>query len=150
MRLKVFISYFFLIAALTALSQFLGIGIGASAMARLATVESLVERGTAIIEGSSLARTPDKVLVNGHFYGGQLPFLQYAVAPLYGAINKIFGLSISNDLKLVYVLITLSTVGLLSSLMISSFYHLMSRFGVVGPGALLATATLGLGTLVLP
>lgn len=150
MRLKIFIFYFLLLAALTGFSQYSGTGMGANAMARMATVESLVARGTPVIDRSSLARTPDRVRICGRYYGGQLPLLQYAVAPLYCLLHKVFGLSFSSDARLVYALMTVLTVGLLSSLMLSLFCGMMARFGLGSSKALFAAAVLGLGTLVLP
>lgn len=150
MKRRIFISYFLLLTVIISVSQFLGTNLGAGTIARLATIESLVERGTPDIDGASLPPTPDKVLIDGRLYGGQLPFLQYAAAPLYGALKSVFGLSLSEDTRLVYAVITIGTVGLLSSLMVAFFFDLMSVFGLTGRRALQSAAALGLGTLVLP
>ena len=150
MKRGIFTAYFLLLVVLISLHQISGVSIGAGPMARMATIESLVERGTPVIDGSSLATTPDKVLIDGHYYGGQLPFLQYAVAPLYCLMHRVFSLSFSSDARLVYALMTVCTVGILSSLMLSLFFGMMARFGLGSSKALLAAAALGLGTLVLP
>ena len=150
MKRGIFIVYLLLLAALIFISQSLGVNIGASTIARLATIESLVERHTYVIDDSSLPRSLDMVLVKGHFYGCQPPLLQTILAPVYLFIHRAGGLSMAKHLRLVYALLTISTVGILSSLMVAFFYGLMSGFGLDRSRSLLATFTFGLGTLVLP
>ena len=47
---------------------------------RMATVQTLVEQGTFIIDHTEFNRTGDKVFVNGHFYSDKTPLLSVAAA----------------------------------------------------------------------
>src|SRR5690242_4794660 len=54
---------------------------------RLATVESLVERGTYQIDDSIFIGTVDKIQRNGHFYSHQPPLLATLEAPIYWMLH---------------------------------------------------------------
>jgi hypothetical protein len=54
---------------------------------RLGTVESLVERGTYQLDGSTFIDTVDKIYYDGHFYSHQPPLLATLEAPAYLVIR---------------------------------------------------------------
>src|SRR5437868_13147617 len=75
---------------------------------RLATVESLVDRGTFAIDDSIFVRIPtnrapyesvqlretgtlDKLLIGGHFYSDKSPVPAVLLAAAYGAIQRLTG-----------------------------------------------------------
>src|SRR5262245_65463957 len=50
---------------------------------RLAAVESLVERGTPVIDGSVFIDTGDRLLIRGHFYSDKPPVISALMAAAY-------------------------------------------------------------------
>ena len=50
---------------------------------RMATIQSLVEKHTFIIDESDFIKTGDKVFINGHFYSDKLPTPQIIGAIIY-------------------------------------------------------------------
>ncbi len=50
---------------------------------RMATVQTLVEQGTFIIDHTEFNRTGDKVFINEHFYSDKTPVLSVAAAGVY-------------------------------------------------------------------
>ena len=84
---------------------------------RLATIESLVERGTWQIDQSPFLRlTGDKIFLQGHFYSDKPPLLQVFSAVPYSVMYHILGLRLKPDACLpgeicVYKWLTFLTVG---------------------------------------
>jgi hypothetical protein len=139
---------------------------------RMAAVESLVHRGTWVIDESPFARTVDRIYVDGHFYSDKPPVLTFIGSGVYTVLHKGFHLTLdaswcdldespchcrafcsmrSDDSPdWAYYLLTLALVGLPSALMLALFYHVTGFFGLDNPAALLLTATLGLATQVFP
>ena len=135
---------------------------------RMAAIESLVQRGTWVIDESPFSRTVDRIYVDGHFYSDKPPVLTFIASGVYAVLNKGFHLSLDAgwcDLDAgpchcrafcddspdwVYYLLTLTLVGLPSALMLALFYHVPGLFGLDNPAALLLTAALGLATQVFP
>ncbi len=135
---------------------------------RMATIESLVQRGTWIIDESPLSRTVDRIFVDGHFYSGKPPVLTFIASGVYAVLHNGFHLSLDagwcdldespchcrafcdDSPDWAYYLLTLTLVGLPSALMLALFYHTTGLLGLDNPAALLLTVTLGLATQVFP
>ncbi len=91
---------------------------------RLATVESLVERGSLSIDQSKVFETGDKILVNGRLYSDKLPMLSLWGAVIYWLLYNVVGISFSGQMWLCYWVVTLCTVGLCSLFCAYLMYHL--------------------------
>src|SRR5512135_1075584 len=61
---------------------------------RMATVQTLVEQGTFIIDHTEFNRTGDKVFINEHFYSDKTPLLSVAAAGAYAVLHHVFGLTL--------------------------------------------------------
>ena len=80
-------------------------------MSRMATIESVVERGTFAIDDSLYNETKDKVSVNGHFYSEKPVMFTLLSAIFYKGLYTI-GIRFSNAEFIVYYTITLLTTGI--------------------------------------
>ncbi|MBI2137366.1 hypothetical protein HYU12_02495 [Candidatus Woesearchaeota archaeon] len=81
-RLAVFIVFFLLYAALVKTDVSWNDG------SRFAALESVVERNTFAIDGSSFLNiTKDRVFYNGHFYSDKAPGLVFLAVPVYFALH---------------------------------------------------------------
>ena len=60
----------------------------------MATVQTLVEQGTFIIDHTEFNRTGDKVFINEHFYSDKTPLLSVAAAGAYAILHNAFGLTL--------------------------------------------------------
>ena len=78
---------------------------------RMATVQSLVESGSFVIDQTDFARTGDKVFINGHFYSDKPPMPAVLGAAVYLPLYHL-GLTLHEGGSLAYFLITLLTVSL--------------------------------------
>ncbi len=76
---------------------------------RLATIESIVERGTLSIDDSTYFWQGDKVRFDGQYYSHQPPMLALLGAGPYALLNGVFNLSI--DSAATYRILTLVLVG---------------------------------------
>jgi hypothetical protein len=113
---------------------------------RMATIQSLVESGTLVIDHSEFVGTGDKAFVKGHFYSEKPPMpaiLGAAVyVPLYAA-----GIRLHPGTNAAYFLITLITIGgcwIGGSL---AFFHSLRFTGLDPEKRLLATLALAFGSL---
>ena len=61
---------------------------------RMATVQTLVEQGTFVIDHTLFNNTGDKIFVNGHFYSDKTPILSVAAAGVYAILHHVFGLTL--------------------------------------------------------
>ena len=93
--------------------------LSANDMSRMATVESLVDRGTFTIDGSPYVGTLDKVEIDGHFYSSKPPLYSALMAGEFWILHHFFGLEISPDRRdpnrsppLVIWILTVTWVGL--------------------------------------
>lgn len=115
---------------------------------RMATIQSLVESGSFVIDRSSFITTGDKVFIDGHFYSDKPPapaLLGAAVyAPLYMA-----GLRLHEGNSIAYFLITLLTVGTCWLFGTLAFFYALRFTGMDAEHGLLAGVALGLGTIFL-
>jgi len=113
---------------------------------RLATMESLVERGTFAIDGSTFSDTIDKIFANGHFYSCKPPVLSFLGAELYFILHHCFHLSMTHPLT--YYFLTLLLIGVPSILLLAVFYKSLAFTSLEKTDHWIATYALGLGTLI--
>jgi hypothetical protein len=136
---------------------------------RMATVQTLVEQGTFIIDHTEFNRTGDKVFINGHFYSDKTPALSVAAAGAYAVLHNVFGLTLDPTICVpdedpaacraftpagmrltAFYWLTLIFIGGSASLLIVLFWRAMLQ---AGAGGLLATAlavALGLASPLAP
>jgi hypothetical protein len=136
---------------------------------RMATVQTLVEQGTFIIDHTEFNRTGDKVFINGHFYSDKTPALSVAAAGVYAVLHNVFGLTLDPTICVpdedpaachaftpagtrltAFYWLTLIFIGGSASLLIVLFWRAMLQ---AGAGGLLATAlavALGLASPLAP
>lgn len=114
---------------------------------RLATAQSLVERGTLRIDDSNF-ETIDKVKIRGHFYSDKPPLMSLLLAaeylPLWG-----MGLRLSTQMNVAYFLLTLGTMGISYLLCVACFYDSLRLVGTEQQHRVIATGGLALGTIYL-
>lgn len=106
---------------------------------RMATVESLVSRGTFAIDGSPFSNTVDRVLIDGRSYSSKPPVLSVLAAGAYRAFSRITGVTFASDPSASIAFVNIITGVLPYLLMVYFFYRFMIE--LFGHGR---TATLGL------
>ena len=117
---------------------------------RLGTVESLVERGTYQLDGSTFIDTVDKIYSDGHFYSHQPPLLATLEAPAYLLIRAP-GVRFNNrGRRLATYLFSLFTNGLALALTAVVFAQILTLCGLAPPTRDVAAVLLPLGTWLLP
>jgi len=116
---------------------------------RMATIDSLVDRGTFVIDNSVYVRTGDKVYINGHFYSDKPPVLSFLAAGPYFLMKSV-GLTFQNNEGLVYYLLTLIFVGTPAAITVYVFNKSLKLVGLEKSVRLRLTIALGAGTLLLP
>lgn len=137
LRRGLWIAYAALLLVLTGPPEF-----GWNENSRLATVESLVERGTLSI-GESTLETGDKCWFRGVYYSDKPPIPSLIGAVAYWPVHRILGLRLAED-PLAYRLVTFFAVGLAQCLLVAVFYRAIRskcRFPLAMT-AILALATL--------
>ena len=113
---------------------------------RMATVQSLVESGSFIIDKSDFVKTGDKVQINGHFYSDKPPIPSVLAAAVYLPLHRI-GFELHPGRTLSYYLINLLTVKLFWLLGAVAFFLLLEYTGLSAAKRLLASFALALGSL---
>lgn len=135
----------------------------------MATVQTLVEQGTFIIDHTEFNRTGDKVFINGHFYSDKTPVLSVATAGVYVVLHNVLGFTLDPAICVpdedaaacravtptgtrftAFYWLTLIFIGGSASLLIVLFWRAML---LAGAGGLLATAlavALGLASPIAP
>ena len=116
---------------------------------RMATIDSLVERGTFIIDNSVYVWTGDKVYINGHFYSDKPPVLSFLAAGPYFLMKNV-GLTFQNNEGLVYYLLTLIFVGISAAITVHFFNKSLKLIRLKKSARLRLAIALGAGTLLLP
>jgi hypothetical protein len=123
---------------------------------RLATIESLVERGTWQIDQSAFtAITGDKLLLDDHFYSEKPPLLQVVSAVPYSIMHHLFGMELrvrpceAGELC-GYKWLTFLIAGLPSALMIALLYLAIARQTHSNLPALLLANLFAFGTMIWP
>jgi len=148
--IRLFVVYFILLALLTKTD----IQSVADA-SRIATVKSLVEFQTFTIDNSQFDNSPlftiDKYFYNNHFYSDKPPLPALMGAAVYFVLRNLWGLNFSNNLQLIYYLVTLSTVGVLSCIGLVYFNKILIEiFETEEAWANITTFLAATGTLILP
>ncbi len=123
-------------------------------IARVASIESLVERGTWAIDDSPwVDETKDKVLLNGHYYSDKMPLMTLLGAGVYAILHG-WGASLAPDCSqaaalCAYRWVTLVLVGIPVALLVWLFFDWARRWSPRWV-AVLGTLVLALGSMVLP
>ena len=136
---------------------------------RMATVQTLVEQGTFIIDHTEFNRTGDKVFVDGHFYSDKPPLLSVAAAGAYSLLHNVLGLTLDPaicvpdddvaacrafapaDTRLTaFYWLTLIFIGGSASLLVVLFWRAMLQAGASGLQATSLAVALGLASPVAP
>jgi len=125
--------------------------ISAHEWSRLATVESLVERQTYELDGSSFANTRDKIFNRGHFYSHQPPLLATIEAPIYGLLHAA-GLRFANNAPFdwAFYLFVLFTNGLAFALTVVVLDSVFALAAIPGRTRAFYALVLPLGTWLFP
>ncbi len=113
---------------------------------RMATVQSLVEKQSFIIDSSVFVNTGDKVFIKGHFYSDKLTLPSMLGAVIYLPLHYT-GLKLSYGWNLAYYLIILLTVKLFWLFGLVAFYFSLEYCNLDDKGRLWLTAALGFASL---
>lgn len=121
-------------------------------IARIATIESLAERGSwAIDESAWVDHTADKVFLDGKFYSDKMPVLSFIGAGVYAILRAAFGASLApNCHACAYAPLTLIMVALPAALTLWLFFDFAARMNAPLWAATVGTIALGAGTMMLP
>lgn len=116
---------------------------------RFAQIESLVDYHHPYINESRYNWTIDRVTINGKDFSNKPPLFSIVGASLYYILRTVLGLSFAGHEHLVVYLLTLLTVGLSTAWLVTKFYvAIQRRFQPTRRVCYLATAALGLGTIL--
>lgn len=121
-------------------------------IARIATMESLVERGTWAIDHSPwVDQTKDKVFINGNFYSDKMPLLSLMGAGVYAVARQGLGASLAPGCRsCAYFWLTFVLVGIPAALMLWLFFDFARQAGAPLWSAAIGTFVMGLGTMIFP
>lgn len=114
---------------------------------RMATIQSIVERGTLAIDGTDFT-TMDKVSIGGRFFSDKPVTPQLAGALVYAPLHAL-GIELRQGWNLAYYLITLLTVKLLWWVSLIAFFAALAFTSLTQARRLWLTVALGVGTLAL-
>jgi hypothetical protein len=136
---------------------------------RMATVQTLVEQGTFIIDHTEFNRTGDKVFINEHFYSDKTPLLSVAAAGAYAILHNTFGLTLDSTICVpaediaacraftptgtrftAFYWLTLIFVGGSAALLVVLFWYAMLGAGASGTLATALAIALGLASPIAP
>jgi hypothetical protein len=117
-----------------------------NAASRIATVQSLVEFHTFIIDKTVFIGTGDKVFVDGHFYSDKPPIPSVLGAAVYWPLYHA-GLRLHLGSSIPYYLVTLLTVRLFWVLGTVAFFFALAYTGLDEEKRFLASVALSLGSL---
>jgi len=115
---------------------------------RMATIDSLVERHTFAIDGSSI-QTGDKYRYDGKFYSDKPALLALVGAGVAFGL-KVVGISLAHTPRLAYWSITVLVVGLAYAIGLAALYSALRSMAVAEAWAACVTTAAGAGTLRLP
>lgn len=116
---------------------------------RLATIESLVDFHTFIIDNSRFVWTIDKYFYQGHFYSDKPPILSIYGSFFY-ALLKAVGISFGNQLMLANTLMVILVVGVATSGGMIYLYKTLKFMAVEEKWIDVLLIIAGTGTLLLP
>lgn len=145
---KIFFSFFILFAFLTKGYEFT-IG-NANISSRLATIQSLVEYRSFIIDNSNFIETIDKYFYRGHFYSDKPPVLALYGSFFYGILRNVFGLSLSDRTDITYYILTLIVIAITSCLGLVYLSKIFDYLEIEPNWSNLVVFLTGVGTLILP
>jgi hypothetical protein len=122
---------------------------------RVAAIESLVERGTWAIDGSSWVNvTQDKILIHDAFYSDKMPLFSVIGAGVYALIHLLGGSLASNCSAAAqfcaYSWLTLALVSVPAAILMWLFFDHAIRMKMPIWAAIVGTIALGAGTMILP
>ena len=136
---------------------------------RLATVQTLVEQGTFIIDHTEFNRTGDKVFINEHFYSDKTPLLSVMAAGAYSILHNVFGLTLDPTICVpdedsaacrvftpngtrftAFYWLTLIFIGGSASLLVVLFWRALMLIGASGTLATALAVALGLASPLAP
>jgi hypothetical protein len=136
---------------------------------RMATVQTLVEQGTFIIDHTEFNRTGDKVFINEHFYSDKTPLLSVMTAGAYAILHNVFGLTLDPTICVpdedaaacraftltgtrftAFYWLTLIFIGGAASLLVVLFWRAMLAAGASGTLATALAVALGLASPLAP
>ncbi len=115
---------------------------------RLATVESLVDRGTFAIEGSEF-KTGDQYAYAGHFYSDK-PIVLNIVGAAVVEVLRAVHVDIVSNRQLFLAVLTITTVSLPFGIAIAAFAELLRAFGSGNREAAAIAIVAGSATLAFP
>lgn len=113
---------------------------------RLAAIESVVERGTLVIDNSTFVGTGDKIFVNGHFYSDKTPLSTLFGALVYYPLHAL-GFRLSLDWSVAYFCITFFTVKALWILSLLAFHATLGLMRANQGTRAIHTLALGLASI---
>jgi hypothetical protein len=133
---------------------------------RLASVETLVDRHTWVIDDSIFVKVPlrdelnpyslelpsaggtmDKMLIGGHFYSDKPPVLALYLAGVYWVAQKLTGLTAADDPHVFVYMLTVMSAGLAYVVGVLCIWFLALRIGLSANTAFLITLSFGLATI---
>ncbi|HAA29410.1 MAG TPA: hypothetical protein DCE56_19060 [Cyanobacteria bacterium UBA8553] len=145
-QLTIFILFFLLFAIFTKTETY-----SWNDASRMATIQSLVEQFSFVIDKSTFIETGDKYFYNNHFYSDKPPILSMYGALYYFVLKNLFNISFATTPRLAYYLVTLLTIGVLTCVGLIYFHKILVEFFEIDQEwADLTTFIVGTGTLVLP
>jgi hypothetical protein len=113
---------------------------------RMATIQSLVESSSFVIDRTDFVGTGDKAFIDGHFYSEKPPMPAVLGAAVYFPLHEL-GLHLHRGTNVAYYLITLLTVGACWIVGALAFFYSL-RFTSLDPERrLLASLALAFGSL---
>jgi hypothetical protein len=125
----------------------------ASDASRMATIESLVDYHSFIIDQSTFISTKDKYFYNGHFYSDKPPILSLYGSLFYFLLKHLFNLSLKKgemSSELIYYLLTLLVVGISSCFGLFFLSKALKVLHIDEGWSNVVLLVTGLGTLILP
>jgi hypothetical protein len=136
---------------------------------RMATIQTIVEQNTFIIDHTEFNRTGDKVFVNGHFYSDKTPILSVAASGVYSILHNVFHLKLDPTICVpdedvaacrvfngksfrftAFYWLTLIFIGGSSALLVTLFWKVLLDVGVSGTLATAFALALGLASPIAP
>jgi len=113
---------------------------------RIATVQSLVESGSLIIDKTPFSTTRDKVFINGHFYSDKPPVPSVLGAAVYLPLYHL-GFGLHRNASVPYYLVTLLTVKLFWLLGSIALFCALGFTGLDAEKRFIASVSLAFGSL---
>ena len=116
-------------------------------LSRMATIQSLVEFHSPIIDHTAFIETIDKVFINGHFYSDKPPMPSIIGAAIYLPLHAT-GIRLHSGISVAYYLITFAIIKVLWILGIVAFYYALGYTDMDVEKRFLASLALGFGSLL--